>query len=162
MAITREDIVEQSVTDWIREQLFDVRDYPTSQIEIIDRFPSEGLPQPIDKNYIALGFGFDQGGESGEMGSDLRFRTYVFEFFVFGRSHTWAKNLANTIKFSADVDNGRIPLLDITDTEKPVIDYLIVEGTNVEHQAIANPEPWQEHVFLTTVRVEDQYFASEA
>lgn len=160
MAITREDLVEQSVQDFIRRQLFDVRGYPEDQIELLDAFPYNTFRDELDKNYLALGFNFDDDGRQAELGSDLKTRSYTMEFFVFGISNVWGRNLANAIKFAADID-GVIPLHDYGDLAKPEIDRLVVEGSRSERQAIPDPEPWQRHVWVTYVVVEDTYFARQ-
>lgn len=159
MAITREDLVEQSVQDYVRNAVFTVRGYPTEKVELLDAFPYDRFDGPLEKNYIALGFNFDDQGTQAELGSDLKTRVYTLEFFIFGMSQVWARNLANTVKFAADND-GIIPLLDYADLAKPQIDSLVVEGTRTERQPINNPQPWERNVWITYVVVEDIYHAA--
>lgn len=154
--ISREDLVEQSVTDYARAAIFDDRGYPADQVEMVEDFPHNMTE--LTKNIIALGFNFDDQGTQAELGSDLKNRTYVIEFFVFGLTGTYAKNLANVLKFALDRD-GIIPLKDIEQPDAPVIDSLVVEGASTQRQVIADPEPWQEFVWTTTVRVTDTYHA---
>jgi hypothetical protein len=156
--ITREQIVTQSVQDYVRGQLFDVRNYPEEQVQLLDSFPYDGLPQPLDRNYVASGFNFDDPGVQAELGSDLKTRVYTLEFFIFGQTAVWASNLAHAIKFAADND-GVIPLLDISDLNKPQIDVLVVEGTRAERQVIQDPAPHERFVWVTSVVVEDTYHA---
>lgn len=159
MAITREDLVEQSVQDYVRTAIFTDRGYPTAKVELLDAFPYDRFDGALDKNYVALGFNFDDQGQQAELGSDLKTRVYTLEFFVFGISQVWARNLANAIKFAADND-GIIPLLDYADLAKPQIDSLVVEGTRTERQPINNPQPWERNVWITYVVVEDIYHAA--
>lgn len=158
--ITREQMVSQSVQDYVRTALFTTRNYPDEQIELLDSFPYgrwDGATQ-LDKNYVAFGFNFDDPGVQAELGSDLKTRVYTLEFFVFAISATWGENLAHTIKFAADLD-GVIPLLDLEDLAKPQIDVMVVEGTRAERQVIQNPAPHEKYVWVTTVVVEDTYHA---
>lgn len=152
-------MVEQSVQEFLKEQLFTVRGYPQAQIEILDSFPKDGLPQPLDKNYVAMGFHFDEGGVQAELGSDLKRRTYVLEVFVFGLSSIWGGNLASTIRDAADVD-GVIPLLDLSAAGSPEIDKLVVITAHARREPINNPQPWEEFVWTVTIQVEDEYWAS--
>lgn len=159
MAITREDLVTQSVQDYLREQLFTVRGYPEDRIELLDSWHGEKLPTPLEKNYIATGYNFDDGGRAAEMGSDLTVRLYTIEFFVFGQTPTWGRNLANAVKFSLEND-GLIPLLDIANAGKPVIDHLPLISVSAERQVINDPAEWERHVWTVHLRVEDTYYAT--
>lgn len=155
--ISRDQLVEQSVTDYIRQALV-ARGYPDSDYEWVESFPWE-MAEPAAKNIVCLGFNFDDEGRQAECGSDLKVRSYTIQFWVFGLTGTYAKNLANVIKFAADTDE-RIPLKDISDPDAPVIDQLLVEAASAEHQIIPNPEPWQEFVWTATLQVRDEYYAS--
>ena len=93
------------------------------------------------------------------MGSSLKTRLYNIEFWVFGQTATYARNLANAVKFGLDAE-GTIPLLDIAQVPPVEIDKLIVEGTSVDRQTIVDPEPWQRFVWTTKLVVEDTYFAN--
>lgn len=164
MAITREDYVEQSVQTFAKNELFDARSYPREQIEFLESFDDnmfEAQEEPR-KNYIAAGYDFDDNGRSAELGSDLIRRQYTFEFFVIGISSVWGKNLAQAIKFAIERD-GLIPLLDIADTEAapdwPVIDQLVLVGVSANRVIVQDPAPWQRHIWVTRVQVEDEYHA---
>jgi hypothetical protein len=162
MAISREQIVEQSVKEFVREQLFDVRGLSEDKVEIIDSPPerkADAIETPLTKNYAALGFHFDEGGEQAELGSDLKRRVYVIEFIVFGMTSTWAANLANTIRDAAEVDNGRIPLLDLATAGHPVLDYMTDAAAIARRQPVPDPHPWEEYVWITTVQVSDEYYS---
>lgn len=159
MAITREDLVSQSVQDYLRDQLFNVRGYPQDRVELMDAWQGEPLDTPLQKNYIALGFSFDDGGQQGEMGSDLTVRLYTIEFFIFGQSPTWGRNLANAVKFSLENDK-LIPLKDISDPAKPVIDQLPLLSVSAERQPIPDPAEWQRNVWTVHLKIEDTYFAN--
>lgn len=159
MAITRETLITQSVQDYVREQLFVARGYPEDQVELLDAFPYDTFDGPLDKNYVALGFNFDDQGTQAELGSDLKTRNYTLEFFVFAISQTWGSNLANALKFAADHD-GIIPLLDYSSLAKPQIDAMIVKSTRTERQPIPDPKPHERYVWTTMVVVEDYYRAA--
>lgn len=156
--VTREDLVEQSVTNFVRGALLD-RGYTADKVEIVETFPGHELEQ-LDHCLVALGYNLDDEGTQAELGSDLTTRVYRFEFFVFGTTRTEAKNVANTIKFALQADYSRVPLLQVDQAGTPEIDTLIVEGASADRQVVPDPEPWQEFVWLTTAAVEDIYVAS--
>lgn len=157
--ISREDMVEQSVQEYVKDKLFSApRNYSTDLVEMLDAFPYNRFDGPLDKNYVALGFNFDDAGRQAELGSDLKTRLYTIEFFVFGITEVWSRNLANVIKFAAD-NEGIIPLLDLNQISKPQIDSLVVDNTRAERQPIAEPAPHERHVWITWVVVEDTYNA---
>jgi hypothetical protein len=158
--ISREDLVEQSVQEYVKDKLFSApRNYSTDLVELLDAFPYDRFDGELDKNYVALGFNFDDDGRQAELGSDLKTRLYTIEFFIFGMSAVWGRNLANVVKFAADND-GIIPLLDFGDLAKPQIDALVVDGTRAERQAVRDPKPHERHVWVTYVVVEDTYRAA--
>lgn len=160
MALTREDFVTESVQAYLRNQLFNVHGYPEDQITIVESFDPKDFgskPSPLDTNYVATGFNFDDDGRQAELGSNMKERLYTIEFFVVGKDETWGKALAQAIKFSLEGDFDLIPLLDITQETRPQIDTLVVIGVNAEKQPIPKPAPWQEHIWLTTLRVQDAY-----
>lgn len=158
--ITREDLVTQSVTDVVRAGLAD-RGYPADRYELLDSFTYE--PNLVlEKNLICLGFNFDDGGEQAECGSDLKRRLYTIHFFVLGLSRTEARNLANAIKFILDVDT-LVPLKDVSQAGAPEIDepLIVMSASTQDEPPPASPEPWQQFVWSTLIRVEDYYSASQ-
>lgn len=159
--ISREDLVEQSVFDFAQAAVFDERGYPMDKVEFRENFPYR-LNDAFIKTIVAAGFNFDDGGQQAECGSDLKRRLYTIQFFVFGQTATWGRNLANVIKFALDKD-GLIPLRDYSQQDAPVIDQLLVHddpGPSAERQIIPDPEPWQEFCWTVTLRVVDEYRAS--
>lgn len=157
--ISREDLIEQSVTDYARAAIFTEREYPADQVELLESFPFRFDEGQFLKNYIALGFNFDDGGVPAELGSDLIRRNYTIEFWIFGQTATYARNLAHVLKFALQKDQA-IPLKDISDLAAPVIDSLEVISVTTQREVIQNPEPWQEFVYTTMLRVEDVYYAA--
>lgn len=157
--ITREDLIEQSVTDYARQAIFTTRGYPASEVEMIESFPYDYTGH-LDKNKIAVGFNFDDLGEPAELGSTLLRRLYTIEFFVLGLNATYGRNLAHALKFALQTDLY-IPLKDIAvPVAPPVVDQLEVIGVRAARQVIQNPQPWQEFIWLTTLHVQDTYFAA--
>jgi hypothetical protein len=157
--ITREDLVSQSVMDHAVGGIA-ARGYPPTTVAFLESFPYS-VSGPLQKNLIAAGFDFDDGGEQAELGSALKRRLYTIEFFVFGMTATYARNLAHALKFVLEGD-GRIPLKDIGQPGAPIIDYLTVEAVSAQRQIIADPDPFQEFVYTTTLRVHDEYYAAIA
>lgn len=156
--ISREQIVEQSIEITARKILTD-RGYSEGKVALIDSFPD--TKGKLDKTYVAAGFNFDTGGEQAEMGSDLTRRQYTIEFFVFGPTMTWARNVASVLKFGLESDpNGTLPLFDLEADPGTILDYLLVDGATTERQIVPDPEPWQEFIFTVHLKVTDEYFAS--
>lgn len=155
--ISREELVTQSVEDYVRAALT-ARGYD-DKVDFSDEFPYT-LEEPPTRPLIAAGFDFDDPGEQAEMGSDLTLRPYGIEWYVFAPSGDQAKNVANIIKFALEAD-GSIPVNDYGQAGAPVVGYLQVDGSSAARQAFVDPEPWQENVWQTTVRVIDEYFASQ-
>jgi hypothetical protein len=160
MAVTREQKVEQSVQDYATLKLR-AAGWSEKKLEMLDEFPYEKFEGKLDHSYVAFGFNFDDEGAAAEMGSDLKKRIYTLEFFVFGRSPLEAKAIANQIKFALDADEI-VPLKDIGEIDAPVIDALVVVGCKAEKMVVPDPAPYQESVWLTTCRVEDVYYSSQA
>lgn len=157
--IDRESIIEQSVERYLRHQLFTVRGYPTDKVQILDAYPSEDrMTQPLDRNYIAIGWSADDGGRQAELGSNLKRRLYTFDFHVFGISRVWGKNLASVVRYSLESD-GTINLIDPSDGST-VLGYVDVDFVSSQQAIVPNPRPWQENAWVTRLRVED-YYASE-
>lgn len=154
--IQRSDKLEQSVINYVRTQLFDVQNYPPSQVEILDAWDSEKFADTLDKNYIAVGFNFDDGGKEGETGSTLVRKLVTIEFFIVAKDATWGRNLKAAI-ISALESERVIPLQDIGEPGEPVIDALPVISCSGEHQPIANPLPWQRFLWTVHLRLEDEY-----
>ena len=154
--ITREQLVTESVQRYAEAALI-AHGYVPDDVTMLESFPYTYVGE-LTKNLIATGFDFDNEGEQAELGSDLKVRLYTVQFFVFGKTQTWAKNIANAIKFALDVE-PTIPLLDIGVAGQPEIDRLVLVGVSSERQLFTDPDPFQQHVWSTTARVEDTYFA---
>lgn len=157
--IPREQLIEQSVTDYVRTAIFDEYGYSEDKVELVESFDFSHVRETLERNIIALGFSFDDGGTQAEIGSALTTRVHTIEFFAFGITNTWARNLANVVKHVVERD-GRVPLRDYADPAKPIIDWLITYTARSARQPVPDPEPWQEYVWTTHVQVEDTYDAS--
>lgn len=156
--VSREEMVEQSVSDYLREQLFTARGYPAARVALLEAFVESKLPSPLDKNYVAIGFNFDDGGHAAELGSDLLRRQYVIEVWVMGLSAAEGRNLANAVRDSMESE-AVVPLKDITAPGQPVIDYLMVDPVRAQRQPVPEPKPWQEYLWIVTIPVLDEYHA---
>lgn len=156
--IDRQSMVSQSVVDYAKAALA-VRGYDAGTAYIMDEDFPDHEHEVFDQNVISIGFDFDDDGEPAETGSSLTTRTYTLEFYVFGTTRAAARNIAAVLKFALEVE-GTIPLKDYEQAGDPEIDRMVVIGASTERQRVERPEPWQEHIYLTTVRVEDVYYAA--
>lgn len=152
--LNRETLVEQSVQDFARAGLR-AQAFTDDDVEWMESFDEQRL-RGLTKNTIAYGFTADDTAVQAELGSDLVTRPYHFEFFVFGTTRTWARTLANALKFELDKE-GLIPLVDVGDADRPVLDQLIVQSVTARHEPISEPEPWQRFIFTVRLQVEDTY-----
>lgn len=160
--VSREQKVTQSVQDYLKEQMFTVRGYSTDTVEVMDAWDGGSMPTPLRKNYIATGYGFDNGGSSAEMGSSLIRRLYTVEFLIFAQNATWGRNLGSQIAMALEED-GLIPLKDVGQPGAPVIDQLVLDGNGPQVQREPpgpDPPEWQKFVWSVRLRVWDEYFAT--
>lgn len=163
--ITREDQVEQSVTDYVRAGLV-ANGYDADKVEVRDSFPSpDERGKELTKTTVAVGFNFDDGGRHIELGSDLTVRVYTIEFWTFGIDQGYGRNVANVIRAILEIGNYLIPLKDIGVEGQPVIDQLVIQderGISVTRQLARDPRPWDRYVWTTILKVEDTYFPTQA
>lgn len=160
--VTREQCVVQSSQDFVTDGLR-TRGYDEDLVHVRDAFPSvTERATELTQTNVALGFTFDDGGRQIELGSDLTLRTYTIEFWIFGKTPEEAENVASVVRVIAESE-GMIPLKDISDPAKPVIDSLplaypkpVVIGRQIAH----DPANWDRFVWTTTVKVEDVYYPS--
>lgn len=157
--IVRETSVQQSVQDFIRDALT-ARGLPMPQIELKDSFEQREFDGTLDKEYVALGYHFDEGGAPAEIGSNLRQYQHTIEVFVLGTTAARASNLAYAIRDSME-GAERIPLKDAAQAGRPVIDQLLVDPVSVERQPIPDPEPWETYVWLIRAPIIDEYNPTE-
>lgn len=156
--ITRQEKVEQSITDYVKAGLT-ARGYDALKppIKWVESFPGT-LPTPLEHTFIAAGYNFDDDEDSAECGSDLVKRPYTAQFFVVAPTLTIGRNVANVIKFIIDGD-GTLPLYDIEQDGNPEFDRLMVDGVSSAREIVADPQPWQEFIYSVTLKVTDEYYA---
>lgn len=158
--VTREQLVEQSVQDFLRDQLLNGRHYPASQIEFMDAFVEDQVQGELTKSYIALGFNFDDGGTQAEIGSDLLTRVHMIEVWVIGQDPLRGRNLASAVQEIMDEqDPNRLPLVNVEDPARPVIDYLLIDQVQNARQPVSNPKPWARALWIVTMQLRDEYHA---
>lgn len=167
MAITREDMVVQSIQDHLREHLYGTYSYPENRVEIIEGYSSDLFDErfgddALSKTYVAVAFQFDNGGEPMELGSSLTAYLHTIDFFVFGHTPTWGRNVAQLVKGIFHTESGTIPLRDYSQPglPKPVIDALIVEEASTERVNERDARPYQQNAWITRLRVTDEVVAS--
>lgn len=157
--ITREQLIEESVKILVRAGLL-ARGYPedtgdTTGWTMMSSY-QYGLKK-LDTNLITPGFDFDDGGKQFEIGSNMKERKYTFEFFIFGTTNTWAKSLANAIRFTIEQDQA-IALYDVTqDPPVQTGEWLELDMVHARREVIPDPEPWQEFVWYVVCQVTDWY-----
>lgn len=162
MAVTREDQIVQGVENYAKTRLT-VKGYTEGdQYVLLESYTGKEISSPMKKSYIAAGYNFDDGGRGAELGSALIERVYTIEFFVFGLTNTWGRNLAQSIKFALEFD-GVIPLLDVTDPALPESgEYLQIDSCSAERQVVQNPAEWERYVWTVHLKATDTYDARMA
>jgi hypothetical protein len=156
--LTREQIIEESINILVRQALAArgyVQDGSATGWQMMDSYPY-GLTE-LNTNLVAAGFNFDDLGKPFELGSNMKERKYTFELFVFGVDLTFAKAIAEAVKFSIEVDQA-VALYNITQTP-PVQngEWVELDGVHSGRQVIPTPEPWQEFVWVIRAQVTDWY-----
>jgi hypothetical protein len=164
--ISREDMIAQSLEARIRTGLFTDFNYPTDRVELIDAFDGAFFEEKygengLDKTYVAAAYQFDNGGTPLELGSSLTQYLHTVDFFCFGHTPTWGRNVAHMVKAALLTETGSIPLYDwsVPTDPRPIIDYLPVEEVTTERIVVADASPWNEHAWTTRVRVLDEVAA---
>lgn len=164
--LTREDMIIQSVEDMLRDHLFSDLQLPTTEVILKDAFDYEHFDeQPLDKNYVCLGFNFDDGGKRAEMGSNLMIKVHHIEVWVFAQTPALGQNIAAQVQQAWAMENFLVPLKDYAQDGDPVVDFLIVEdapGPRSARQPHPDPRPWQQNAWTVTARVTDEYYGDEA
>lgn len=157
--ITREDLIEQSTTNFVREGMT-AANYVPRIAEVREAFPTPTERDgTLTKTQIALGFNFDDGGRLAEMGSDLTEYLHTIEVWVFGRTPAEGRNTANAIKALILIADT-IPIIDVRDNARPVLDQLVKPDRQpvvVSRQLAAEPRPWDRYVWTATIRLYDTY-----
>lgn len=159
--VTREDKIEQSVSDYVREEL-EALGYDDTIVQIRQGFPTyEERATELEVSQLAVAFNFDDGGKLVEIGSDLTERIYTIEFWCFGADESVGRNVPNVVRTILESNYGLIPLKDVGVAGQPVIDQLMVEEASVNRQIADDPQPWDSFVWSTTARVSDTYYPSQ-
>ncbi len=160
--ITREDAVTQSAQDFVQDGLVALG-YTGDKVYMRDAFPTpHERASELAVTTVATGFSFDDGGKLAELGSDLLLRVYTIQFWIFGTTPEYGSNVGHVIRRLFEQDY-LLPLKDIRDPAKPVIDKLTVlqpRGITVTRQIANDPRPWDMNVWTTTVKLEDYYSPS--
>lgn len=161
--VTREQCVEQSVQDYVRDGL---ATHGYGAVVMRDAFPSpDERAKELTVTTVAVGFNFDDGGTHVELGSDLTLRMYTIEFWTFGLTPTWGRNVAHVIRAILELGDYNIPLKDLSQIAAPVMDQLIIpddHGIVVQRQIAHDPREWDRNVWTTTLKVEDYYLPTQS
>ena len=159
--VTREDIVEFSVLTYIQSGLVALGIPIPAEVDFKESFNTNLFNSEIDKTWIAPGFHQNDGGRLFELGSNLRRKTYDFEYWIIGLNATQGRNLANLID-QLVTTNLIIPILDLTQPQPyPLLGALLAaeEPSKVERAVVGNPEPWQQHLYCAHIKVMDEFYA---
>jgi hypothetical protein len=156
--VSREDCVEQSIENLIRTSLI-ARGFPADAFVIVDAYAAENFQGPLTTSHVAVGLEFDDGGDEGELGSDLRVRTYVVQVMVYGAEGKQGQQLAHGIRDGFD-EAGAVPLVDLRVPGTPVVDQLAVDAIRVEREDRDAPKPFERFMWSVTVPVTDEFYPS--
>lgn len=157
--IPRSQILEESLLDYV-EQRLRAAGYEAGEFEILEAFPHDKIrgDSDIDKTYIAVGFNFTDVAKRVEMGSTLSRRPCTFEIFVFAPGDSNAGENVTGVLVQV-LDRQLLPIIDVEDPARTVVDQLELEGVSSQRQPIPRPRPWEENVHLVTLRATDEYYA---
>jgi hypothetical protein len=161
--ILREENVEYSVLQWIREGLpdygFVIAPAGGANVVLREAFPTpEERSEPLTMTTIAFGFNMDDGGREVELGSNLTQYRHTLEVWVFAMEPRFGRRVADAIKHIVRKQDDNIPLLDFNQEDNPVIDALRVLKAQAAHQANSSPRPWDQFVYTCSIAVEDTFY----
>lgn len=153
--ITREQKIARSILTFVKGAL---AGYPAGKVEVHEAFPYKDLDEAtgIDKQHVAVGFQFDDGGSDGEMGSNFTRKLHTFEVYIFATTSTWAENLATRIAQTFEAART-VPLLD-AEAGDVQIDTMVLEQVMAAKQPVREPRPWEHHVWVTTAKLWDEFY----
>lgn len=156
--ISREDIIEQSVFDYVKDGLRN-GGYDENLVAVRDAFPTPNeRSSTLAQTTVAIGFNFDDGGAQAELGSELIVYLHNVEFWTFGTTPKLGRNVAGVIRHILRSEGG-VPLRDYGAAGIPVIDKLqLADRVVVQRQVNAAPLAWDMNVWTTMAKFED-YFA---
>jgi hypothetical protein len=155
--IPREALISQSVFDFMKTQLA-ANGYPPEKVKVREAFPTPTeRSSPLTVTTVAIGFVFDDGGVPAELGSGLTRYVHTVEFWVFGTTPTYARNVAYVMRAFL-LDDYVVPLKNYGVAGSPVIDQLPLEderAVRVQQQVATDPRTWDLNVWTTTAKFED-------
>lgn len=161
MGIERRTKVTESCKELVRSALFAPGGpYTTDEITVVDALPGDEFKGKLDITYVAAGSSFDDGGRQGEAGSDLVRYVWTIEYMVLAPAATWGKNVADTVASAFDIGEN-IPLLAIGTTRAPTGETAIVTYSQAQRVIVRAPRPWEQFVWMTRVKLEDYFYASQ-
>lgn len=161
MPIQRRTKAAQSATQFLRTYLYGPAGFAQGEVVMTEAFPGHGgkAPAQLNETYVATGYNSDDGGRQAETGSDLARYVWRLEWFVFGKTRTWAENVADQIAACFEPE-GVVPVLDIGGDQQPTGDLLVILKTNAQRVVVRDPRPWELNVYLVRTEAEDYFFAS--
>lgn len=134
---------------------------PGANILVREAFPTpEERAQELTITTLAFGFNIDDGGEPGELGSNLTRYVHTLVCWTFALEPRFGRRLAHTVKNIARRNLDLIPLYDFNDPADPQIDTLNVMKTQTRHEVNTSPRPWDQYVWTTSLSVQDYYYPS--
>lgn len=162
--MTRNDKLVRSTVDFLKAWLFDTKGLDRNQVVVRDAFRYDDYRredgQGLDKDYVAMGFNFDDGGTPLEIGGTLIGRQVNIELLVFATTPERGQNLAAHVAMGFEQDPMLLPLKDFSLDGDPVTDYLVIEHAKSQRVPHPDPDPWEENVWQVAVRLYDEYQAS--
>lgn len=157
MAIERRTKVTESCKEIVRAALFGP--YGADEVRIVDALPGEDFKGKLDATLVAAGYNFDDGGRQGEAGSDLARYMWTIEYMIVATSGVWGKNVADTVAAAFSIGDN-VPLLDIGGTRDPTGETVAVDYSQAQRVIVRSPRPWETDVWMTRVKLEDYFYAS--
>lgn len=160
--VERRTKVTESCKEIVRARMFAASGgpYETTDVSLVEALPGSEFDGKLDTSIVATGYNFDDGGRQGETGSDLVRYVWTLEYMVLAVSSVWGKNIADTVAAAFDVGDV-VSLLDIGGTRSPTGETALVTYSQAQRAVVRDPRPWEEFVWMTRVKLEDYFYASQ-
>lgn len=156
--IERRTKVTESCKERVRAALFPT--YEAKDVSIVEALPGDDFSGKLTQTLVATGYVFDDGGRQAEAGSDLVKYIWTVEYMVMAVSGVWGKSVADAAAAAFEIGDN-VPLLDIGGTRSPTGETVTVTYSQAQRVIVRSPRPWEENVWMTRVKLEDYFYASQ-
>jgi len=155
VALTRKDMIEQSLQDWIRSYLITVGLTEGTQYRLEDTY-SQVMQSPMDMSIMVVTQGESDPSVDMEIGGPLAQKRHIFHVDVFGSGEKTGKGLARTVEELFE-SGSRLPLKSYSTGVGVVIDSLRISNAYHARLIYLDPDEWRKYHNVVQVTVIDEF-----